>query len=134
MPPFTALVVDDSMLIRHTVCQYLERRGGLVESATNGQEALTMLEHIHPDLLITDLDMPKMSGDELIKTLKAHPVLKNLPVIILCGRQSGETLHSTEGADFVLYKSIDLEVQLGDALDAILDRRNQQQDPGSAQG
>ncbi len=60
-PPFLALVVDDSMLIRHTVCRFLETRGFQVESATNGAEALEMLSRIRPDIIVTDLQMPKNS-------------------------------------------------------------------------
>ena len=65
-----ALVVDDSMLIRHTVCRFLEERGFAVESASNGEEALRILDTITPDVIITDLQMPKMSGAELIAAIK----------------------------------------------------------------
>ena len=50
-----ALVVDDSMLIRYTVCRSLEERGFTVESATNGLEALEVLKRIQPDLIVTDM-------------------------------------------------------------------------------
>jgi len=50
-----ALVVDDSMLIRHTVCRFLEERGFTVESASNGQEALEELKRAQPDIIITDI-------------------------------------------------------------------------------
>jgi CheY-like chemotaxis protein len=68
--PVVALVVDDSMLIRHTVCRFLEERGFAVESATNGLEALEVLKRVRPDILITDIQMPKMSGTELITAVK----------------------------------------------------------------
>ena len=71
--PLVALVVDDSMLIRHTVCRFLEERGYTVESATNGEEALPIVKRIHPDIIITDMQMPRMTGTELITALKAHP-------------------------------------------------------------
>jgi CheY-like chemotaxis protein len=58
-----ALVIDDSMLIRHTVCRFLETRGFKVETATNGIAALEALESIRPDLILTDLQMPKLSTD-----------------------------------------------------------------------
>ena len=60
-----ALVVDDSMLIRYTVCRFLEERGFTVESATNGVEALHVLARVQPGLIITDMQMPQMSGSEL---------------------------------------------------------------------
>ena len=71
--PAVALVVDDSMLIRYTVCRSLEERGFTVESATNGVEALQILERMHPDVIVTDMQMPKMSGSELITALKKNP-------------------------------------------------------------
>jgi CheY-like chemotaxis protein len=64
-----ALVVDDSMLIRHTVCRFLEERGFEVESATNGLEALDVLRRVCPDIIITDMQMPRMTGSELITEL-----------------------------------------------------------------
>jgi CheY-like chemotaxis protein len=85
----TALVVDDSMLIRHTVCRFLEERGYRVESATNGADALQILQGYHPDILITDMMMPKMDGTQLITELKKNPVLARVPVIVLAGKQSG---------------------------------------------
>ena len=68
--PAVALVVDDSMLIRYTVCRSLEERGFTVESATNGVEALQILERVHPDVIVTDMQMPKMSGERTDHRLK----------------------------------------------------------------
>src|SRR5258708_8602677 len=87
--PGIALVVDDSMLIRYTVCRFLEGRGFAVESATNGVEALQILQRVPPDLIVTDMNMPKMSGSELITALKTNPETANIPVIIVAGRASG---------------------------------------------
>ena len=81
--PAVALVVDDSMLIRYTVCRSLEERGFTVESATNGAEALQILERLRPDLIVTDMQMPKMSGSELITALKKNPATANIPIIIV---------------------------------------------------
>jgi CheY-like chemotaxis protein len=61
--PRLALVVDDSMLIRHTVCRFLEERGFSVESASQGLDALNILERFRPDLIVTDLQMPRMDGN-----------------------------------------------------------------------
>ena len=66
-----ALVIDDSMLIRHTVCRFLETRGFTVETASNGIAALEALKSIRPDLIVTDLQMPKLSGYQLIDALKS---------------------------------------------------------------
>src|SRR2546421_1017793 len=86
--PRVALVVDDSMLIRHTVCRFLEERGFAVESATNGKEALEILNTVLPHLIITDMQMPKMDGTELITSLKSAPVTANIPIVILQGKKN----------------------------------------------
>lgn len=113
-----ALVVDDSMLIRHTVCRYLEQRGFAVESATNGREALDMLKTLLPDVIITDLMMPKMDGRELISNLRAMPETAQIPVVILAGKSSTDDEKS--GANFIIFKDIAIEAQLQKALLAAL--------------
>ena len=117
--PLVALVVDDSMLIRHTVCRFLEERGFSVESVTNGLEAVEALKRIQPDLVVTDMQMPKMDGSQLITALKNNPATANVPVVIVAGRQSGfeKTEHR---ADFAIFKDIDITDQLGKALETIL--------------
>jgi len=117
--PLVALVVDDSMLIRHTVCRFLEERGFSVESVTNGLEAVEALKRVQPDLVITDMQMPKMDGSQLITALKSNPATANVPVVIVAGRQSGfeKTEHR---ADFAIFKDIDITEQLGRALESIL--------------
>jgi CheY-like chemotaxis protein len=117
--PPVALVVDDSMLIRHTVCRFLEERGFSVESATNGEEALPIIKRIRPDLIVTDMQMPKMSGAELISALKSQPETANIPVVIVAGKSSGSD-RGEHRANFAIFKDIDIEAQLAKALDAIL--------------
>jgi CheY-like chemotaxis protein len=114
-----ALVVDDSMLIRYTVCRFLEARGFRVESATNGAEALEMLDGIQPDLIVTDMQMPKMSGSELMTALKNKPATAAVPIIIVAGRASGFA-ETEKRANFIIYKDIDIEAQLGKALDEVM--------------
>jgi len=114
-----ALVVDDSMLIRHTVCRFLEERGFSVESATNGQEALEILKRVRPDIIVTDMQMPKMSGGELITALKGQPATANIPIVIVAGKQSGFD-KKEKRANFAIFKDIDIESQLAKALQAVL--------------
>jgi CheY-like chemotaxis protein len=114
-----ALVVDDSMLIRYTVCSFLEHRGFAVESATNGAEALDILTRVQPSVIVTDMNMPKMSGSELITALKNKPETAAIPIIIVASRASGFD-ESEKRANFAIYKDIDIEAQLGKALDAVL--------------
>jgi len=114
-----ALVVDDSMLIRHTVCRFLEERGFAVESATNGQEALEALKRVRPDIIITDIQMPKMSGSELITAVKGDPALAGIPIVIVAGKQSGFEQTETR-ANYTIFKDIDIEDQLAKALQVVL--------------
>ena len=106
------------MLIRYTVCRFLEERGFAVESATNGVEALQILERVHPDLIFTDMQMPKMSGSELITALKKNPKTAGIPIIIVAGRASGFN-EKEKRANFAIYKDIDIQGQLEKALDAV---------------
>jgi CheY-like chemotaxis protein len=114
-----ALVVDDSMLIRHTVCRFLEERGFAVESATNPVEALEILTRVEPHVIITDMQMPRMSGSEFITALKADPRTAVIPIVILAGRQSGFK-ESEKRANYAIFKDIDIEAQLLIALSAAL--------------
>ena len=111
-----AIVVDDSMLIRHTVCRFLEQRGFAVESASNGMEALQMLEQVRADLIVTDLVMPKMTGRELITALRNNPVTAAIPIVVLAGRSSRAEVASETRADYVIFKDIDIVEQLERAL------------------
>ncbi|MGB2605939.1 MAG: response regulator [Candidatus Sulfotelmatobacter sp.] len=117
--PAVALVVDDSMLIRYTVCRFLEGRGYAVESATNGAEALEILARTQPDLIVTDMQMPKMTGGELISALKKNPKTEKIPIIIVAGRASGFD-EKENRVNFAIYKDIDIEGQLEKALEAVM--------------
>ncbi|PYX55803.1 MAG: hypothetical protein DMG76_17205 [Acidobacteria bacterium] len=124
-----ALVVDDSMLIRYTVCRFLEERGFAVESATNGVEALQVLARVQPDLIITDVKMPRMSGTELISALKSKPETAKIPIIIVAGRGSGFDT-SEKRADFAIYKDIDIESQLQKGLEKVLGKASRKKSAG----
>jgi CheY-like chemotaxis protein len=114
-----ALVVDDSMLIRHTIRRFLEERGFQVESATNGREALEMLKRFCPGIIITDLQMPLMTGSELITELKARPDTATIPIVVLAARHSTRDTQPEIRAQFVIYKDIDIEEQLDNAITAL---------------
>lgn len=114
-----ALVVDDSMLIRHTVCRYLEERGFTVETATNGQEALETLKRLLPDLIITDMHMPKMSGSEFITALKNNTETAKIPIVVVSSKHN-ESIKKENRADLKIYKDIEIEDQLAHALQTVI--------------
>lgn len=77
------LLVEDDDLVRDMLIQVLQRSGHQVESATNGEEATENLKTIKPDIMITDLIMPKKSGITLISEVKnKHP---NMEIISISG-------------------------------------------------
>ncbi|HZS98297.1 MAG TPA: response regulator [Terriglobales bacterium] len=116
--PDVALVVDDSMVIRHTVSRFLEERGFAVESASNGMEALEILKRVTPVLVITDMQMPAMGGSELISAIKSKPETASVPILILTGVSGGFDRNENR-AEFTIFKDIDVQEQLEKALDAV---------------
>lgn len=113
-----ALVVDDSMLIRHTVCRFLEERGYTAESATNGREALDLIKGrgVRPHVLFTDLVMPVMTGGELIEQLKTNPSTASIPIVLLVSKQGSGPPAEARHAVYVIYKDIEIRAQLEMAL------------------
>jgi two-component system sensor histidine kinase/response regulator len=82
------LVVDDEAAIAKLVALIVGQMGLQVETASNGAEALQKIGQNKPDLLILDLIMPVMTGEELIQEVQANPETANLPIILLSTRQS----------------------------------------------
>src|SRR5215469_6239743 len=113
-----ALVVDDSMLVRYTICRFLQERGFGVETAANGVEALDVLKRVLPDLIVTDMQMPIMSGSELITALKSKPEACGIPIIVITGHASG-LAEGDKRANFAISKDIDVDTQLENALSMI---------------
>ena len=127
--PLMAVVVDDSMLIRYTVSRFLEERGYTVESAANGLEAMAAVRRRRPDLIVTDLQMPEMSGGELITALKKEPETATVPIIVVAGK-AGRVGQNENRADFTISKDIDIETELGKALDSLHGTRTRAQAAG----
>ena len=128
--PDVALVVDDSMVIRHTVSRFLEERGFAVESASNGMEALEILKRVTPVLVITDMQMPAMGGSELISAIKSKPETASIPILILTGVSSGFDRKETR-AEFTILKDIEVQEQLEKALAAVTGKAAKAQGSGS---
>ena len=82
----TILVADDETHILHVVSLKLRNAGFRVLTARDGQEALEMAQHEHPDLLITDYHMPQLSGLELCQLLKQDARTNDIPAIMLTAR------------------------------------------------
>ncbi|HUQ05000.1 MAG TPA: response regulator [Kofleriaceae bacterium] len=86
-----ALVVDDSRAIREALTSMLAREGWIVDVADDGTRALALVEQLPYDLVVTDLEMPRMGGFELIDRLRAEPRTRATPVVIVSSRVTPET-------------------------------------------
>src|SRR5262245_47365325 len=84
------LVADDDPWILRMVAAVLSQRGYIVDLARDGEEAFGKAIQAPPDLLITDVMMPKMDGWSLVKALRARPELAFLPVIFLTALASDD--------------------------------------------
>jgi CheY-like chemotaxis protein len=79
----TILVVDDEYDLQQTICATLEIEGYRPVPAGNGREALGLLESETPDLVLTDVMMPHMTGYALVDAIRRRPDGKTLPVLIM---------------------------------------------------
>lgn len=80
------LVVDDSATVRRLVSLTLERNGHRVRTAVDGRDGLARFEEETPRLVLLDINMPEMDGYELCKTLRRSPAARNLPILMLSGK------------------------------------------------
>ncbi|MEM9271774.1 MAG: response regulator transcription factor [Cyanobacteria bacterium P01_F01_bin.143] len=81
--PLLILIAEDDPGIRLAVHDYLEISGYSVITAEDGEQALSLLEKYHPHLVISDINMPKHDGYQLIKQIRQLPQFRLLPVIFL---------------------------------------------------
>ncbi len=85
----TVLIVDDSPMIREMVSGHLTQHGFKVEEANDGADAVEKIQAKQPDLIVTDVVMPRMNGYELCRWIKNNAQTKNLPVV-MCTTKSEE--------------------------------------------
>ena len=100
------LIVDDVRMSIEIGKAFLEDSGCELISASNGIEGLETAKKERPDLIITDLHMPVMSGSELCRAIKDDPAISSLPVIILTSDSNPENLEACHeaGCDGILKK------------------------------
>lgn len=79
------LIAEDNILYGQLIKKFLEGLGYEVEMVSDGQDLIRLAIGRKPDLIITDLNMPNMSGDTMISMINSHPDLSGTPVIIVTG-------------------------------------------------
>ena len=80
------LIVDDDMIARHMVRETLEQAGFVVEEAEDGDQALSVIERLQPELVLLDIIMPGIDGYDVCRKLKANERTKDIPVIFLSAK------------------------------------------------
>ncbi len=103
------LAVDDQPHITRLVQINLQRNGYEVITAADGEEALQKVEAEKPDLIITDVMMPRKDGFALLRDLKANPETASIPVIMMTVKSQSADIHEgwMEGVDGYLTKPFD---------------------------
>jgi len=89
--PTDVIIIDDHPDNRFLLAAYLEDTGLRIHVASDGEEGLEKIRNIHPSLIISDLKMPKLNGDEMIKKIRNDISIKNIPVILLTGSISEQS-------------------------------------------
>ncbi len=103
-----ALVVDDSLTMRKALSRILEREGFEVITANDGVDATQKLEDMTPDIILTDIEMPRMDGFEFAKNIKNNEATKTLPLIMISSRTATkhQRLAKDIGVDAFLGKPV----------------------------
>ena len=80
------MIVDDSVTVRKVTSRLLERQGYDVVTAKDGVDAIEQLENVKPDLMLLDIEMPRMDGFEVTNLVRHHEVHQDLPIIMITSR------------------------------------------------
>jgi chemotaxis protein histidine kinase CheA/AmiR/NasT family two-component response regulator len=112
----TILVVDDSLSQRRALEQLLSDAGYRVRTARDGIEATEILANFRPDVILTDLEMPRMNGIELTSYIRNHASIKAIPVIMITSRttQKHRKMAEDAGVDSYITKPVREESLLGE--------------------
>lgn len=104
------LIAEDERDIRDLVKFTLQFAGHEVFAAEDGQQAVEMAEEVKPDLILSDIRMPRMTGYEACQRIKSNPAMANVPVVFLSAKgQEAEIQYGLDmGADAYLLKPFEI--------------------------
>jgi CheY-like chemotaxis protein len=113
MRPGTILIADDDRLVRESLHDLLADLGWGIEEAGNGSDAIAVLKRMRCDLLLSDVDMPDMTGFELLSWVSHQTHLTSrLPVVLMSARADQQLTRAAQqaGAITLLSKPVDTPV------------------------
>ncbi|MHB1404704.1 MAG: response regulator [Desulfitobacteriaceae bacterium] len=104
------LIVDDELTIRYMLQEILGEAGYRTECAADGWECLKIAGFAEkPDLILLDYQMPGITGNEVLSMLKNDSATREIPVIMISGKENIEEIAKNHGAHAVLKKPLDLK-------------------------
>jgi CheY-like chemotaxis protein len=90
------LIVDDSLSVRNTLSQLMQDSGYQAILARDGREAVIILESEKPDVVLTDLEMPRMNGLELVSYIRNSSAFRDLPTVMITSRNMAKHRQQAE--------------------------------------
>ena len=114
MQGMKVLIVEDDGDLRGLYCFLLSSEGYQVKAVRNGLQAIAEIQANRPDIVVTDIAMPVFSGLELIRAIRAHHDLADLPILAVTAFSENFREHALEaGADDAIEKPTDIEELCG---------------------
>jgi len=106
------LVVDDDEMTRHFLSHILAQQGFLLETAADGEQALTLMKEKQFDIILLDIEMPGLNGLETLKRIRKNYLKKDLPILMVTANdQSAEIIQAFDlGANDYVVKPLDVPV------------------------
>lgn len=120
------LIADDSPTILDVIRFLLQSKGYEVVTAADGIEAISQIYQMRPDLVLLDIEMPKMNGYQVCRLLKSDEYTKDIPIIILTSRDQKRDRFwgLSTGADEFMTKDFESEEELFTMIEAVVQRRS----------
>jgi len=124
LQPPMVLVVDDSLTVRKITTRLLTREGFRVDSAKDGVDALEKMHDLIPDVVLLDVEMPRMDGFELARVMRSDARLKSVPIIMITSRTADK--HRNHAFEIGVNVYLGKPYQEQQLLDAIAEQLGQE--------
>lgn len=105
----TILVIDDDKLIREGLSTLLKKAGQTVLEAADGKEGLDITRAQKPDLIVTDVRMPNMTGLEMIDAIRADKEVSHTPIVVLTNDDTNDSVNQALQAGVTVYLAKNLD-------------------------
>ncbi len=111
----SVLVIDDDEMFRRLVCKLIENAGHEPIAAASGEEGIELASQKDPDLIVTDMNMPGMTGWEMIRRLRAEEATATTPVVVVSAHETSRDRDEAfeAGCSAYVNKTIDPDTLIG---------------------